>query len=87
VEHNINLSYGKGGTFATIIAVLGSGCASCGSALIVGIFSLFGAGGILTLLPLNGGEFLLLASAITIISIVWISKGLRGGMVHGCPIE
>lgn len=87
MEHDMNLSDGTGGTFATIVAVLGSGCASCGSALIVGLFSLFGAGGVLTLLPLGGGEFLILASIITIVSIIWISKGLRGGMVRGCPIK
>lgn len=86
-EHDMKITDGTGGTAATIIAVLGSGCASCGSALIVGVFSLFGLSGILTLLPLEGAEFLLLALLITIFSIIWICKGLRGGMVRGCPIE
>lgn len=87
IEHEANIYDGTGGTLATITAVLGSGCASCGSALIVGIFSFFGLGGLLTFLPLGGAEFLVLALLITIFSIIWISKGLRGGMVKGCPIE
>ena len=86
-EHNLDMSDGAGGTIATLIAVLGSGCASCGSALIFGLFSLFGVSGLLTQLPLNGSEFLILAFLITILSTLWICKGLRGGMVKGCPIK
>lgn len=86
-EHNINLTDSTGGTIATFIAIVGSGCASCGSALIVGIFSLFGLGGLLTFLPLDGAEFLILAIIVTVYSTIWISKGLRGGVVKGCPIE
>lgn len=86
-EHDLKLSNSTGSTLATILAVLGSGCASCGSALIFGLFSLFGLSGLLTLLPLGGAEFLILAFLITITSIFWICRGLRGGMVQGCPIN
>lgn len=86
-QHNISLTNSKGGTVATVIAIVGSGCASCGSALIVGIFSLFGLGGLLTALPLEGAEFLILAIIVTTYSTIWICKGLRGGEVRGCPID
>jgi hypothetical protein len=85
-EHNLNMSDSAGGTIATLIAVLGSGCASCGSTLIFGLFSLFGFSGLLTQLPLEGAEFLILAFLVTTLSTLWICKGLRGGMVRGCPI-
>jgi len=40
-----------------IATVLGIGCAACGSAILFALLSIFGAGGLIVLLPLHGNEF------------------------------
>ena len=49
--------------------------------------SLVGAGGVVTLLPLDGLEFAVLAVAVLVLSIYWVADGLQGGMIRGCPVE
>ena len=44
----------------TIASIFGIGCAACGSAILFGLLNIFGASGLLLLLPLEGGEFSLL---------------------------
>lgn len=48
------MAHGVGGTVA---AVLGIGCATCGTAVLFAVLSIFGAAGIITRLPLHGEEF------------------------------
>lgn len=86
-NHELSIEQGASSTLGTVLAVLGSGCASCGSVLLTGVLSLFGIGGILKSLPLAGGEVLLLSIAIGTLSMYWIANGLRGGMVRGCPVN
>ena len=86
IEHSLNPRDAVGSTTGYLLSVLGAGCASCGTSLLAGLFSLFGLGSILTILPLDGGEFLIFAFLISALSIYWISDGLRGGTVRGCPI-
>lgn len=85
-EHGLEFQNTAGGTLSSLLGVFGAGCASCGSALLTAVFSVFGISGALTILPLHGGEFLIIAIAVSLLSIIWMSKGLKGGMVRGCPI-
>lgn len=86
LEHRLSLRGGSGGLGGVVLGTLGAGCASCGSALLVGLLSLVGASGLLTALPLDGLEFALLALALLVLSVYWTAKGLEGGTVRGCPI-
>jgi len=59
-------SGGKGAvlsTAGTIAAALGIGCASCGTAIIFSLLSLFGASGLILWLPLHGQEFAIVGLA------------------------
>lgn len=87
IEHGLDIGDTASSTTGSVLSVLGAGCASCGSSILASIFSLLGISGILTTLPLNGGEFLIVAFFVSILSIYWISDGLRGGEVRGCPID
>lgn len=78
---------GSGGVTGVVLGTLGAGCAACGSAILAGVFSLIGAGSVLTLLPLDGLEFTLLALVVLVLSIHWIAEGLRGGEIRGCPVD
>jgi hypothetical protein len=40
-----------------------------------------------TLLPLEGQEFSVLAIVVVVLSIYWIADGMRGGEINGCPID
>jgi hypothetical protein len=72
---------------AVVLGTLGAGCAACGSAVLAGLLSLLGATSALTVLPLEGLEFALLALVAVVLSMHWLSQGLRGTQVRGCPIE
>lgn len=85
-EHGFQIGGTASGTTSSILSVIGSGCASCGSTILTGLFSVLGISGALSVLPLHGGEFLLISLIISFLSIYWIANGLRGGMVKGCPI-
>lgn len=86
-EHGFEIGDTAGSTTSTVLSVIGAGCASCGSTILTGLFSIFGISGALTVLPLKGGEFLIIGFFVSVLSIYWISEGLRGGKVRGCPIE
>jgi len=85
-EHGLNLRTGGAGTVGTIFAVLGAGCAACGSAVLVGLLSLFGASSALLLLPMEGFELLVVALVLLVLSVYWLAEGMRGGVIHGCPV-
>lgn len=65
--------------------VLGIGCAACGSLILIPLLAFFGATGFLTLLPLKGSEFGLLAMALILFSIYWLAKKINDPLV--CPVE
>lgn len=86
-EHELGASGGGGSVFGVVLGVLGAGCATCGSALLLGLLSLVGASGLLLALPLGGLELSLLAIGAVLLSTFWLAEGLRGGEVRGCPVE
>lgn len=86
-EHRLAVEEGSGGVVGIALGTLGAGCASCGSAVLAGLFSLVGAGSVLTLLPLDGLEFTLVALVVLVLSIYWIAEGLKGGTIRGCPVD
>jgi hypothetical protein len=86
-EHRVSLSEGSGSAGGVLLGTLGAGCASCGSAVLAGLLSLFGASGALTLLPLDGLEFALVAIVGLLLSTFWVADGMRGGTVAGCPVS
>jgi hypothetical protein len=86
-EHGLSLSGGGGSAVGAVLGALGAGCAACGSALLVGILSLFGVSTSVLFLPLDGLEFALLALVALLLSIHWVADGMRGGQVAGCPVD
>lgn len=86
-EHDLGAREGAGSAAGVVLGVLGAGCAACGSAILAGVLTLVGLGGVLTALPLHGLEFALLALGAVVLSIYWIADGMRGGEVAGCPVD
>lgn len=86
-EHEVSLSGGSGSLSGVVLGTLGAGCAACGSAVLAGLLSFFGAAGALLLLPLDGLEFTLAALVVLVLSLYWLADGMRGGEIAGCPVE
>lgn len=86
-EHGIGLAEGSGSLGGVLLGTLGAGCAACGSAVLVGLLSLFGVTASLTFLPLDGLEFALLALVVVVLSIYWLADGMCGGEIAGCPVD
>ncbi|MEF8854660.1 MAG: hypothetical protein V5A24_04085 [Haloarculaceae archaeon] len=86
-EHELRAAESSGSVAGVFLGVLGAGCAACGSAILVGVLSLFGAAGLVTALPLEGLEFALLAVLVLLLSLYWLADGMRGGSIRGCPID
>lgn len=86
-EHGVSLSGGGGSAVGAVLGALGAGCAACGSAVLVGILSVFGITTSLVFLPLDGLEFAVLALVTLTLSIYWVADGMRGGQVAGCPVD
>ena len=72
----------SGGTLA---AVLGIGCAACGSLLLGGLLAMLGGSGLLLLLPLHGGEFGIVAVVLLAFAIYSLAKIITTPTV--CPVE
>jgi len=85
-EHGVSLETGSG-LAGVVLGTLGAGCAACGSAVLLGLLSLFGVTSSLLFLPLDGLEFALAALVVLTLSIHWLADGMRGGEVAGCPVE
>ena len=86
-EHRLSAEGSGGSLVGVLLGTLGAGCAACGSAILAGVLSLFGATGLVTLLPLDGLEFALLALVALVLSIHWLADGMRGGEIRGCPVD
>lgn len=78
---------GGSGAAGVVLGALGAGCAACGTALLAGLLSLLGVTVSVTVLPLDGLEFALLAVVALLVSIHWVTQGMRGGMINGCPVD
>ena len=86
-EHGLSVESGGGSAVGVLLGTLGAGCAACGPAVLVGLLSLVGATGALTLLPFEGLELTGLAALALLLSIFWLADGMRGGMIRGCPVD
>lgn len=86
-EHGLSAGAGGGSAVGVFLGVLGAGCAACGPAVLAGLLSLVGGVGLLTLLPLEGLEFSLLAAVALVLSLYWLADGMHGGTVRGCPVD
>ncbi|MFB6211938.1 MAG: hypothetical protein ABEI76_10405 [Halobacteriales archaeon] len=86
-EHGIGARESGGSVVGVVLGTLGAGCAACGSVVLAGVLSLVGAAGLLTLLPLDGLEFSLVALVALVLSIYWLADGMRGGEINGCPVD
>ena len=86
-EHGLSVQESGSGALGLVLGTLGAGCAACGTALLAGLLSLFGAAGLVTLLPLEGLEVSLLALVVVVLSIYWLADGMRGGEINGCPVD
>ncbi|MWG34564.1 hypothetical protein [Halomarina oriensis] len=85
-EHGLTVSGSGGGVAGVVLGTLGAGCAACGSAVLAGVLSLVGIGG-LGFLPLDGLEFALLGLVAVLLSTFWLADGMRGGEINGCPVD
>ena len=86
-EHGLSAEGGGASAVGLLLGTLGAGCAACGPAILVGLLTLVGATGVLTLLPLEGLEFSVLAAGALVLSMYWLADGMRGGTVRGCPVD
>ncbi|MFB6204949.1 MAG: hypothetical protein ABEJ05_00250 [Haloglomus sp.] len=86
-EHGLSRAESGGSAVGVFLGVLGAGCAACGSAVLVGVLSLVGATGLVTLLPFDGLSFTALATVVLVLSMYWLADGMRGGEIRGCPVD
>ncbi|MFT7557475.1 MAG: hypothetical protein ACI83D_000140 [Planctomycetota bacterium] len=61
-------SGGTSGIGGMIAGFLGIGCAACGSALLVSLLSVIGAGGLIAVLPLHGQELSIISIGLLMFS-------------------
>ena len=64
-----------------VSAVLGVGCAACGSVAITALLALFGGGGLLLLFPLHGAEFGILGLVLLAVSTVYLLRRINDLLV------
>ena len=64
-----------------VAAVFGIGCSACGTLVLSAMLASVGATGLLALLPLGGGEFLIISIVLLAASIFWISKSIQTSSV------
>lgn len=69
------------GFFGIASGMVGMGCAACGSLLLTSVLSLFGATGILSFLPLAGGEFGILGVILLSMSLYVIAGNIQNPAV------
>lgn len=71
------------GVMGVVSGIFGVGCAACGSVIVSSVLLLFGAGGLLTILPFHGAEFGVLGIFLLGFSIYQLSKRIYDPLV--CP--
>ncbi|MBL7021743.1 hypothetical protein ISR92_00215 [Patescibacteria group bacterium] len=67
--------------FGIVAGMFGIGCAACGSVILTSIFGLGFTASLISFLPLDGGEFMILALIVMIISVYYVSKKIVDPMV------
>ncbi len=67
--------------FGIIAGMFGIGCAACGSVILTSIFGLGFTASLISFLPLDGGEFMILALIVMIISVYYVSKKIVDPMI------
>ncbi len=67
--------------FGVIAGMFGIGCAACGSVILTSIFGLGFTASLISFLPLDGGEFMILALIVMIISVYYVSKKIVDPMI------
>lgn len=72
------------GLAGVMSAVLGIGCAACGSVILTAIFGLVGGVGVLALLPLHGAEFGLIGLVLLLWTAVYLMRRIADPLV--CPL-
>lgn len=77
---NLAASGGKQ-VLGLVLGALGLGCAACGSLLLAPLLALFGAAGLLAILPLHGQEFGLLAILLLGYSTYKIAKAITSPLI------
>lgn len=76
---------GVGGAAGLIFGVLGSGCATCGVAILGGALSVAGVGSTMTLLPYDGVEFMGLSIVVLVVSVYALARNIAADTA--CPID
>jgi hypothetical protein len=64
-----------------IVAVFGIGCSACGTLVLSAILSSVGATGLLVLMPLGGGEFLIISIGLLSASVYWMARSIQTSVV------
>ena len=85
-EHGLSVREGGGGILGLVVATLGVGCPTCGTAVLAGLLSLVGVTGGLSVLPFEGLSFAVLGLVMLGLSSYWLAEGMRSGEVEGCPV-
>ncbi len=71
--------------------IVSTGCASCGSSLLLAVLAFFGISGVLLYLPLRGEEVGIFSAAILLLSIGWnalaIEKSRAGAVCKISPLS
>jgi len=68
-----------------VAALLGIGCAACGSLVLTTMFAAFGGAAMLRFLPLHGAEFGLLGVSLLVFACYKLLQGIRSAQV--CVVE
>src|SRR3989338_5638103 len=69
------------GSFAGLLAIFGVGCASCGSVVLTGLLSFFGASALLSFLPYGGAEVAVIAFLLLVWSNLYMLKKISDPLV------
>lgn len=76
-----NVKGNTAGFLGAVSGVFGIGCAACGSVIISGLLALFGASGLLALLPLHGAEFGVVGVVLLMYSVYQLCKRINDPLV------
>jgi hypothetical protein len=64
-----------------VSGIFGIGCAACGSVIVTSLLGMFGASGLIALLPFHGAEFGLLGVVLLVSSIWYLIKKINDPLV------
>jgi hypothetical protein len=76
---------GWAGIGGTVSAILGIGCASCGSIIITSVLGIAGGGALVALLPFQGYEFGVIGLVLLTYSIYYLTKKINDPLV--CKLD